>query len=188
MRFFGLCLLALSLLTSSCMMEEGGVFEGVYRGKKPWTGWWTPGDTVEDVGYQPDQPIPFSHVIHAGQNNIPCEYCHSGARRSSAAVIPGLNTCMGCHNIVKTDSPMIQFIAEKHRRGEPVKWVKVHDMPDFVRFAHSPHINAGVECATCHGQVQEMDVVQQVAPLQMGWCVDCHREREATTSCLACHY
>jgi len=170
------------------MAEDKGASEGVYSGKKFWTGWWTPGDTVDNAGYQPDQPIPFSHVIHADQNNIPCEYCHSGARRSASAVIPGLNTCMGCHRIVKTDSPMIQYITEKYEKGEAVEWVKVHDLPDHARFVHSQHLKADVSCETCHGQVQKMDVVKQVAPLQMGWCIDCHREQNAPTNCAACHY
>ena len=188
MRVISLGLLALVLIASSCMMEEGGVFEGVYKGKKPWTGWWTPGDTVDNVGYQPDQPIPFSHVIHAGQKNIPCEYCHFGARQSASAVVPGLNTCMGCHRVVKTDSPLIQFITDKYEKGESVEWVKVHDLPGHAKFVHSSHIKKGIECATCHGQVQEMDVVQQVSPLQMGWCIDCHRENGAPDSCSTCHY
>jgi len=149
---------------------------------------WTPGDTVDDVGYKPTQPIPFSHKLHAGKHHLPCQYCHSSARRSIAAGIPPLNTCMGCHKIVKTDSPYIKEITEHYKNNQPMKWVKVHDLPDFVRFSHKIHVNAGLACQQCHGPIQKMDVVEQVAPLQMGWCIGCHKERHAKTDCIACHY
>ena len=158
--------------------------------------WWmyTPGDTVDNVGYKPEQPIPFSHKLHAGKNEIPCQYCHSAARRSSSAGIPPLNTCMGCHRLVATDKPNIKKVAEHYKNNDPIKWVKVHDLPDFVRFPHKIHVTnkadggAGIECQECHGKVQEMDVVEQVAPLQMGWCIGCHKERKAKLECVACHY
>ena len=158
--------------------------------------WWfyTPGDTVDNVGFRPEQPIPFSHKLHAGKRQIPCEYCHSSARRSFSAGIPSGNTCMGCHKVVKTDSPYIKHITEKYNKNEPMEWVKVHDLPDFVRFPHKRHIlskeqgGAALQCQDCHGQVQDMDVVEQVAPLQMGWCIGCHKERKAPTDCIACHY
>jgi hypothetical protein len=149
---------------------------------------WTPGDTVDNVGYKPTQPIPFPHKLHAGDKQIPCQYCHSSARRSAVAGIPPLNTCMGCHKIVATDKEPIKTITEAYKANKPMEWVKVHDLPDFVRFSHKPHVAAGVECQTCHGQVQEMDVVEQVAPLQMGWCIGCHTERKARKDCLTCHY
>lgn len=158
------------------------------RGKHPWTGMYTPGDSVENVGYQPDQPINFSHKLHAGDKQIPCQYCHSAARRSIVAGIPPVNTCMGCHQFVKTDSPEIKKIAAKWEANEPIEWTKVHDLPDFVRFTHKRHIAAGLDCKECHGDVASMTTAKQVAPLQMGWCIDCHVNNNAPTSCNTCHY
>lgn len=149
---------------------------------------WTPGDTVDDVGYKPTQPIPYSHKLHAGDLKIPCEYCHAGARRSTAAGIPPLNTCMGCHKFASTDKENIKKITALYKSNQPMQWVKVHDLPDFVKFSHKPHVLAGLDCQGCHGPVQEMDVVEQVAPLQMGWCISCHREKNAPTTCNTCHF
>ena len=156
-------------------------------------GWWfyTPGDTVDNVGYAPKQPIPFSHKLHAGDRQIPCQYCHSSTRRSAVAGIPPLNVCMGCHKNIAIDKPDIQTITDHYKRNDPIKWVKVHDVPDYVRFTHKRHIaadGANLECQECHGNVQEMDVVEQVAPLQMGWCLGCHVERGGPRNCFACHY
>jgi len=187
LRFLGLCLLSVSLLTS-CFADDDAGSEGVYAGTSLWTGWWTPGDTVDNAGYKPEQPIEFSHELHAGQKQIPCQYCHFGARRSASAVVPGLNTCMGCHLYVKTDSPRIQYITKLYKDKEPIRWVKVHDLPDHAHFVHSQHVKAGVDCASCHGQVEKMSEVQQVAPLQMGWCIDCHKENNARVNCSTCHY
>ncbi len=152
--------------------------------------WWfyTPGDTVDDVGYAPTQPIPFSHKLHAGDKQIPCQYCHSSARRSSSAGIPSTNTCMGCHRNVVSDRPNIQKITEAYMKNEPIEWVKVHDLPDYVRFPHKRHVAAGLACQDCHGKVESMDVVEQVAPLQMGWCISCHTEKNAPKTCFTCHY
>lgn len=153
-----------------------------------WT-MWTPGDTVDNVGYKPEQPIPFSHKLHAGDKKIPCQYCHSAARRSTTGGIPPMNTCMGCHRLVATDRPWIQKITESYKKNEPISWVKVHDLPDFVRFSHKIHVvSGGLDCQECHGKVQEMEIVEQVAPLQMGWCIDCHRQKGAKLDCIACHY
>ncbi len=149
---------------------------------------WTPGDTVDNVGYQPEQPIPFSHKLHAGDKQIPCQYCHSSARRSTVAGIPPLNTCMGCHKVIATEKPHIKTISELYKADKPMEWVKVHDLPDFVRFSHKMHANANIECQACHGAVEGMEVVEQVAPLQMGWCISCHRDKKASTECATCHY
>ncbi len=153
-------------------------------------GWWfwTPGDTVDNVGYHPEQPIPFSHKNHAGDRKIPCEYCHSSARRSASAGIPSSNTCMGCHKFAATDQEPIKFLTQKFKNNEPIEWTKVHDLPDFVRFTHASHVQSGVTCQECHGKVEEMGTVSQGAPLQMGWCVSCHQERGANLQCEACHY
>ncbi len=159
-------------------------------GAKSSYAWWmyTPGDTVDNVGYKPEQPIPFSHKLHAGDKKIPCQYCHSSARRSTAAGIPPMNTCMGCHKLVATDKPNIKKVTEHFKNNDPIQWVKVHDLPDFVRFSHQVHVNAKLECQDCHGNVQDMDIVEQKAPLQMGWCVECHKAKKAKLDCLACHY
>lgn len=169
--------LAASFLTSTT----------AYAGFSWW--FWTPGDTVDHVGYSPDQPIPFSHKLHAGERKIPCQYCHSSARRSISSGVPPTNTCMGCHRFVKTDSEYIKYITEKYKKNEPIEWVKVHDLPDFVRFSHQIHVTgAGLECQACHGPVEEMERVEQIAPLQMGWCLDCHRKKDANIDCITCHY
>lgn len=149
---------------------------------------WTPGDTVDDVGYKPEQPIPFSHKTHAGDRKIPCQYCHSSARRSTVSGIPPVNTCMGCHKVLPTEKPGTQAIHDHFKENKTIPWVKVHDLPDFVRFSHKIHLNSGLECQQCHGRVEEMDVVEQVAPLQMGWCIGCHQEKNAKLDCMACHY
>ncbi len=126
-------------------------------------------------GYAPEQPIPFSHKVHAGNFKIPCLYCHGSAEFAAHAEVPGLELCMNCHQAVKIESPWIKELSAAYANNQPVAWVKVHVMPDFVRFNHSRHIAAGVECQTCHGPIHEMEKVYQYAPMTMGWCVDCHR-------------
>jgi cytochrome c7-like protein len=146
--------------------------------------WWHLGDSV---GYSPDQPIPFSHKLHAGDNQIPCLYCHVNADKGRHATVPSLNVCMNCHSVVKTDSPYIKQIREHYEKGEPIEWIKVHDQPDFVYFNHRPHIARGVACETCHGPVKEEEQIQQVETLHMGFCIDCHRQNGAPISCYTCH-
>lgn len=162
------------------------------KGKKPWTGMYTPGDTVDNVGYKPEQPklanMTFNHKLHAGDKQIPCQYCHSAARRSISAGIPPMNTCMGCHKIVVPERDPIKFLAAKYEKNEAIEWTKVHDLPDYVRFTHKRHVLSGVACETCHGDVKTMDTAEQVAPLQMSWCIDCHVQKGAPTSCNTCHY
>ncbi|WP_298493507.1 c-type cytochrome [uncultured Algibacter sp.] len=156
-----------------------------------------------DQGYQPVQPIHYSHKIHAGDNGIDCKYCHSSARVSKHSGIPSLNVCMNCHKSIYEVSPETateeyskEFYdgeikklyaaagwddAEQKYTGEaqPVKWVRIHNLPDFAYFNHSQHVTvAGVECQTCHGPVEEMEVMYQHAPLTMGWCINCHRETD----------
>lgn len=132
-------------------------------------------------GYGPEQPIPFSHKLHAGQYKIPCGYCHSSAEKAQFSAVPGLETCMNCHNVVKPESPHIKKITNAYKSGQPIRWVKVHVLPDFVHFNHRAHVSAGVACETCHGKVEEMEQVYQHAPLSMGWCMDCHRNDDYLT-------
>jgi Cytochrome c7 and related cytochrome c/Class III cytochrome C family len=126
----------------------------------------------------PDQPVPFSHQLHAGGLKIDCRYCHAGVESSAVAGIPPTQTCMTCHSQIKTDSPNLAPVRESWQTGQPIAWNRVHDLPDFVYFNHSIHIAKGVGCSTCHGQVDQMAKVQQVEPLTMGWCLNCHRAPE----------
>jgi hypothetical protein len=141
-------------------------------------------------GYQPDQPIPYSHKLHAGDLKIDCRYCHTSVETTRHASIPSLNICMNCHMVVKTDSPWIQKITEAYNSGKSIAWQKVNLLPDHVKFNHAMHIKAGKECTTCHGPVAEMTKVYQYPSLAMGWCVNCHRQPEnhAPTTCSTCHY
>ena len=135
-----------------------------------------------EEGVGPEQPIAFSHRIHAGEHEIPCQYCHNVADRSPTAGIPAVEVCMGCHALVKTDSEEVQKIHQYWEDGEPIPWVRIHNLADHAQFNHQPHIRAGVECQECHGPIEQMDVVYQYATLQMGWCINCHgqdREEEA---------
>jgi len=133
--------------------------------------------------YQPDQPIWFSHKIHASQNQIDCKYCHTAAEYSKSAGIPSTNVCMNCHNVVRegkiTGTTEINKIFDAWNSGKPVEWVKIHNLPDHVFFSHAQHVNAGkLDCAECHGPIENMNVVMQVNDLSMGWCLDCHRKTE----------
>ena len=140
--------------------------------------------------YAPEQPIAYSHKLHAGDLQIDCQFCHTYARRSRAAGIPSGEQCMGCHQLVATDKEPIQAMAKAFAAKEPIEWVKVHDLPEFVYFSHKQHVNAGFSCQECHGPVEQMEVVYRHAPLTMGWCVDCHQEnldKGAALDCLTCH-
>lgn len=141
-------------------------------------------------GFSPEQPIPFDHSLHVGQNKIQCQYCHNQVERSGHSNIPALSTCMNCHLVVKTDSPYIQKMREAYDAGKSIEWVKVHMLPDHVKFDHSAHIAKGVNCSTCHGPVETMQKVYQHSDLSMGWCVNCHREPEnnAPLNCSTCHH
>jgi hypothetical protein len=150
-------------------------------------------DLGRQQGYAPTQPINFSHKIHAGIQGIDCQYCHDGARRSKHATIPGVNTCMNCHKAVQGETETAQTEIGKiytaagydletqtySKEPQGVEWVRIHNLPDHVYFNHSQHVVAGgVECQTCHGEVEKMDVLEQASPLSMGWCVNCHRQTE----------
>ena len=131
--------------------------------------------TASNEDYMPTQPIPYSHKIHAGQLKINCKYCHIGATQGQHALVPGLGICMNCHRFVKPASPYIQQIKKAYEEKRQIEWVRVHELPDHVRFNHRAHVIKGVQCETCHGNVAEMDVMYQFAPLTMGWCLGCHR-------------
>lgn len=141
-----------------------------------------------NLGYAPTQPIPFSHKRHAGDNNIPCMYCHSNADKSRHATVPSMNVCMNCHQVVKTDSPLIKQVTQHYKENKPIEWVKVHDVPDFVFFDHKRHVKKGIACQTCHGPVETMAVIEQVETLNMGFCVNCHRANGAPQDCYTCHH
>ncbi len=128
-----------------------------------------------DVGYQPDQPVDYSHKLHAGDMGMDCRYCHSTVEKAAFAAVPPTQTCMNCHWKVKTNSLKLLPVRESFAEDKPLKWVKIHRLPDYVYFDHSAHLNAGVGCSTCHGRVDQMPKVTQFAPLSMGWCLDCHR-------------
>jgi len=149
-------------------------------------------------GYQPTQPIAFSHKLHAGQFQIDCNYCHTGVRKSKSANIPSPNICMNCHSAIKNVGGQpgvsaeiskiyaaIDFNPETGEYGnntKPIEWVRIHNLPDLAYFNHAQHVDvAGLECQTCHGPIQEMDVVYQYSNLTMGWCINCHRTTEVNT-------
>lgn len=130
------------------------------------------------VGYQPIQPIPYSHALHAGKLGIDCRYCHNTVEKTGFASLPATQTCMNCHTKIRKDSPLLEPLRESWTSGKPVQWVKVHNLPNYVYFNHSAHVNHGVGCVECHGRIDRMDVVAQQQPLSMGWCLECHREPE----------
>jgi hypothetical protein len=131
------------------------------------------------VGYQPVQPVPFEHSLHAGQLGIDCRYCHAGVEKSGTSSVPAAQTCMNCHSTIKTQSPLLEVVRQSYQTGDPVPWVKIHAVPDYVYFNHSVHVNRGVSCVECHGKVNEMKVVHQDQPHSMSWCLDCHRNPAA---------
>jgi len=122
-----------------------------------------------------EQPIQFSHKHHVGGIGIDCRYCHTSVEESAFANIPPTKTCMNCHSQIWTNAPILEPVRASFRDGTPLQWTRVHDLPDFVYFNHSIHVNKGVGCATCHGRVDQMPLMSQQATLMMQWCLDCHR-------------
>jgi menaquinone reductase, multiheme cytochrome c subunit len=135
------------------------------------------GETT-NVGYQPAQPVPYSHALHAGDLGIDCRYCHNTLEQGAFAAVPPTQTCMNCHALIRTQSPKLLLVRESYATGIPIPWVKVHDLPDYAYFNHSAHVTRGVACVSCHGRVDKMETVYQAEPLTMGWCLDCHRYPE----------
>ena len=131
-----------------------------------------------DVGYRPIQPVPYSHKLHVGQLGLDCRYCHASVESSPVANVPPTATCMNCHKLVKRDSPLLAPIRESFTSGRPMRWVRVHKLPDYAYFAHNVHVAAGIGCVECHGRIDEMEVVTQQKPLSMSWCLSCHRDAD----------
>lgn len=152
----------------------------------------------------PKQPIPFSHKHHAGQFKIECLYCHAGTDKSSAAGVPSVELCMGCHSQFPTEYDEIEgirILKQHWEEKKPIEWVQIHRLPEHVQFRHNRHVQAGVACQTCHGPVEQIDKLHlvpdtkmgylvPVAKLEMGWCISCHRQnhQQASQDCLKCHY
>jgi formate-dependent nitrite reductase cytochrome c552 subunit len=133
------------------------------------------------VGYQPEQPVPFSHQLHVGQLGMDCRYCHQHVESSKHASVPSVQTCMNCHNSVDPgkanvagDSPLLAIARESWKSKLPIEWKRIHKLPEYSFFDHSIHVNRGVACFSCHGPVNEMAIVRHDKPLTMGWCLDCH--------------
>lgn len=158
----------------------------------------------DQTGYAPVQPIAYSHKVHAGDNKIPCQYCHTGAEKGPVAGVPAASTCMNCHKHIMKDRPEVKKIAAALASGKPIRWVRVHRLPDHARFDHSRHVNTGVACQSCHGPIETMDRVARFSSMTMGFCVNCHRDengrtvvdsttgarivRATSTDCSSCHH
>lgn len=170
MQIFPRTLNYLPLVAALALAVGGGVVTFVV------TYYFSPWNT--QVGYAPIQPVPFSHRLHAGEMGMDCRYCHANVERSYEAMVPSTQTCMGCHAVVRPDSAALAPVRESWESGEPVHWVRVHNVPDHVYFDHSVHLSAGVGCASCHGRIDTMEIVRQDQPISMAWCLDCHRNPE----------
>jgi hypothetical protein len=140
--------------------------------------WYGFSPKTTDVGYQPHQPVPYSHALHAGELGLDCRYCHNTVEKTSHAAIPPTATCMNCHKMLHTTSQKLIPVRESAATDKAIEWLKVHDLPDYVYFNHSAHVTRGVGCVSCPGRVDEMEEVYQKEPLSMSWCLDCHRNPE----------
>lgn len=138
-------------------------------------------------GPDPSSSVPFDHTVHAGQFEMPCLSCHVYANQSSMAGLPSVRKCMGCHKFVAKDKPAVQALAALFEAGQAPRWQRVTQVPDFIYFSHRAHVRRGVECAECHGDVKQMKEVTAAKQLTMGFCLDCHKQREATSECVSCH-
>ena len=133
-----------------------------------------------DVGYQPIQPVPYSHALHVGQLGLDCRYCHTTVDQAAFAALPPTQTCMNCHTGIRTNSEKLAPVRESWRTGRSIPWVEIHDLPDFAYFNHSAHVNKGVSCVSCHARIDHMgeEGVYQAKTLSMSWCLECHRNPE----------
>lgn len=152
----------------------------------------------DGVGYAPVQPIAFSHKLHAGMMRIDCKYCHTAVTSSPQATIPAVSICMNCHTVARKNKPEIVKLARYYEEGIALPWRRVHRVPDYAYFNHSAHVNRGIECVNCHGQVENMDVVSQVSEFNMAACLKCHRNapeilagvpgiKKGPDNCYTCH-
>lgn len=152
----------------------------------------------DGIGYAPEQPIKFSHKLHAGTMAIDCQYCHTDVTKGRHASIPSVNICMNCHSVARKDKPEIIKLTQYYEDGKPIPWKRIHKVPDYAYFNHSVHVNKGIDCASCHGDLKEMEVVSQVRQFTMNACLDCHREPHKNLpylekvnvgpeNCAACH-
>src|SRR5947209_6903749 len=138
-----------------------------------WEIYWSPYTTYVDIAL--NQPVPFSHKHHVGEDGIDCRYCHTSVEKSSYAGLPSTDTCMTCHSQIWTDAPPLQPVRESLAANRPLQWNRVHDLPDYVYFDHSIHVAKGIGCSSCHGRVDEMPLTRKTQTLYMRWCLDCHR-------------
>jgi hypothetical protein len=137
--------------------------------------WYYASPWYTDVGYQPVQPVEFSHKLHAGEMGLDCRYCHNAVEVSARAAVPPTATCMNCHAKVKLKSKKLALVRESAKTGKAIPWVRVHMVPDYAFFNHQVHVAAGVGCVSCHGRIDQMERVTLDQPLSMSWCLDCHR-------------
>ncbi len=137
--------------------------------------WYFGSPKYTDSGYRPVQPVPYSHKLHAGDLGLDCRYCHWAVEVSTVANVPSTQTCMNCHTLVLTESEKLMPLRESIGNNVPIEWIRVHMLPDYVYFDHGAHLNAGIGCFTCHGNIAEMEIVSQIRPLSMSWCLECHR-------------
>lgn len=149
----------------------GGVFAILFI-------WYYFSPEYTDVGYAPEQPVQYSHRLHAGQLGLDCQYCHTNVKDAAHSNVPATQTCMNCHSQIRTESVKLLPVRESFATGESIEWIKVHKLPDYARFSHAVHTNNGVGCESCHGRIDQMEVVFQVEPLSMSWCLECHRNPE----------
>lgn len=158
-------------------------------------------DERYNVGYAPDQPIHYSHELHAGKMGIDCQYCHTGASKGRHAMVPPVSTCMNCHSVARTDKPEIQKLTQYYKDNKAIPWKRIYKLPEHVYFNHSIHVNKGLKCQECHGEVQTMEINSQVKPFMMSDCLACHRTapekfphlvtltglKRGPENCSACH-
>ncbi len=152
----------------------------------------------DGVGYTPQQPIKYSHKLHAGDMGIDCQYCHTGVTKGRHALVPSVNICMNCHNVARKDRPEIIKLTEYYEENKPLPWKRIHKVPEYAYFDHSVHVNKGIDCESCHGNVREMEEVSQMKSFTMTACLDCHRNPHeqlqyleqvniGPENCAACH-
>jgi hypothetical protein len=155
-----------ALIGVSVLLLAGGVTAGV---------WYYFSPKYTRVGYQPLQPVAFPHSVHVDQLGLDCRYCHSAVEKSWYSNVPGSAVCMNCHKHVLKDDPKLALVRASFESGQPIPWVQVHKVPDYVYFNHAVHVNRGISCVHCHGDIHTMEEVRHAKPLSMTFCLDCHR-------------